>query len=301
MHRVIRYLAVALLLIAALPLRAAEDVEDVRAAEDDEYAVFYRVEFVLGNVAFATLHELAHAIYTDWDVPVLGNSEDAADTLVVVTLIMLDRRYPEQGNRHVRLLLTTANANLILWRRGLEKDNPVIFSARHPLTVQRAARINCLVFGSDPEFYEPLPDLVGLPDMRADWCEEEYADAEHAWRWVRRITYEENPGTASDHQYIYGAAREPAHELLRGWLIRNQILERTLAKLPLTKVFRDIFALRTRSCGYSNAYWDMEARELVLCYELIDAFFKLSAEQSMRELDKQFRAFHRDAPAPSMN
>lgn len=82
------------------------------------------------------------------------------------------------------MLLSAADANRLIWQRGLEKDNPIAYALRHPLSVQRAARINCLAYGSDPELLQPLPDIVELPLYRADWCVEEFTDAEKAWTWV---------------------------------------------------------------------------------------------------------------------
>ncbi len=114
LSRAVKYFAVALLLIAALPLPAADDVE-----YDPD-----RIEFVFGNVVFVTLHEIAHVVIEDFDIPVLGNNEDAADTLAAVVLIRLDRERPEQDHRLVRMLLTTADANRILWQRGCRCAGP---------------------------------------------------------------------------------------------------------------------------------------------------------------------------------
>ncbi len=291
LSRAVNYFSVALLLIAASPLSAADDFE-----HDPD-----RIEFVFGDVVFVILHEIAHVVIQDLDIPVLGNTEDAADTLAAGHLISLDRAHPEQDLRFIRMLLLTAHANRVLWQQGLETDNPVVYLARHPLSVQRAARIDCLVFGSDPELFESLPELVGLPEFRADWCDEEYADAEKAWLWVRDNFVRESSGTASDHEYIYGAAREPAEENIRNWLMQTQVLQRALATVDATKVLPDTFTLRTLSCGSPDAYWDGNARELVFCYELIEAFYKLSADPSMKEFAEQISAFHRDKRAAGTN
>ncbi len=250
----VKYLAGAFLLIATLPLAIADDDTD----ESD------RIEFVVGNVVFVILHEFSHLIIQDFDVPVLGNGEDAADTLAAVTLIRVDRARPESDFRLIRMLLTAADANRILWQRGLEQDNPAAYLARHPLSLQRAARITCLAYGSDPELLEPLPDIVGLPAFRAEWCDEEYDDAEKAWLWVRDSFLLESTGTASEHVFSYGTAREPRHEAVREWLVQNEALEQTLAYVGRTMLLPDAITLRTRSCGSPDAYWDGNTRELVL-------------------------------------
>jgi len=116
---------------------------------------------------------------------VLGNEEDAADTLAATTLIRLDRNSPDSDYRYTRMLLMAADANRILWQRGLERDSRRAYWANHPLSVQRAARIACLVLGSDEEVFAALPELVDMPLFRAAWCPEEYALADSARTWVQ--------------------------------------------------------------------------------------------------------------------
>jgi hypothetical protein len=280
----VKCLAGTFLLIVALPLALADD-----AYESD------RIEFVAGNIVFVMMHEFSHLIIEDFDVPVLGNSEDAADTLAAVSLIRADRVRPERDFHLIRILLTAADANRILWQSGLEKDNPAVYLARHPLSVQRAARINCLAYGSDMELLEPLPEIVGLPEFRAFWCDEEYDNAEEAWFWVRDSFVRESTGAASEHQFDYGPARDPGHQDIREWLVQNELLERSVAYVARNLLLPGAITLRTSSCGSPDAYWDGDARELVLCYELIEGFYKLSEEQGIRELVEKIRAFHRDS------
>ena len=287
----VKSLAGALLLIViSSPALAGDDTDDAD-----------RIEFVVGNLVFVMLHEFSHLIIEDFDVPVLGNSEDAADTLAAVTLIRADRAHPERDFRLIRMLLTAADANRILWQQGLEQENPVIYLARHPLSVQRAARIACLAYGSDPELLEPLPEIVGLPEFRAFWCDEEYEDAERAWLWVRDSFVRKSSGTANEHQVVYGSTRDPGRQAIREWLVQNEALERAVAYVGRTMLLPDAITLRTRSCGSPDAYWDGNARELVFCYQLIEAFYQLSEEQGIRELVEKIRAFHRDNRAGSEN
>ena len=253
-----------------------------------------RIEFVIGNATFVALHEFAHALIEDFELPVLGNGEDAADTLAAVFLIQQDRADPAADFRYIRMLLMAGDANRILWNRGLERDNPVVYLARHPLSVQRAARIACLAYGSDPEILEPLPEIVGLPEFRGDWCEEEYADAERASLWVRDSYVNKGPGTVNEHTFYYGSARDEENKPMRDWLVANQALERMLAYVDGSVLLEDAVTLATRSCGSPDAYWDGNTRELVVCYELLLAFYELSAEQSVIELEQKIRSFHRD-------
>ena len=286
----LKYFASVFLLLVTSPLAIADEVN-----ESD------RTEFVVGNVVFVMLHEFSHLIIEDFDVPVLGNSEDAADSLAAVTLIRADRAHPERDFRLIRMLLTAADANRILWQRGLEKDNPAAYLTRHPLSVQRAARITCLAYGSDMELLEPLPEIVGLPEFRAFWCDEEYDNAENAWFWVRDSFVRKSSGDASEHQFTYGPTSDPGRQAIRERMMQNEVLERTLAHVSRTMLLPDTITLRTRSCDSPDAYWDGNSRELVFCYQLIEGFYQLSEDQGIRELVEKIRAFHRDNPSGSEN
>ena len=275
-----------LLLVAVLPQAIADD----HTGEAD------RNEFVVGNVVFVMLHEFAHIVIEDYDVPVLGNIEDAADTLAAVTLIQADRTLPEGDFKLIRMLLTAADANRILWHRGLEKDNPAAYLARHLLSVQRAARIACLAYGSDPVLLEPLPDIIGLPAFRANFCEEEYESAEQAWVWVKDSFVQKSSETPPEHRFSYGTTRNKDRQAIRERMVQNEVLERALARVEQNMLLPAAITLRTRSCGSPDAYWDGNTRELILCYQLIEAFYELSEDEGIRALAEQIRAFHRNSP-----
>jgi hypothetical protein len=172
--------------------------------------------------------------------------------------------------------------------------------------VQRATRINCLAYGSDPELLQPLPDIVGLPLFRAEWCVEEFSDAEKAWIWVLNnfVQNDQNHKLKTEsipHKFAYGKATEPRHVAIRKWLQTGKVLERILDYITETVLLPESFTLRTHSCGSPDSYWDRDRRELVICYQLIDAFYELSAEQGIREMKQQIRRFHRDSGNANKN
>jgi len=251
-----------------------------------------RSQFVAGNIVFVLLHEFGHLVIDDFDIPVLGNNEDAADTLAAVTLIRLDRAHPESDFAYVRMLLSAADANRILWETGLERDNPDTYGARHPLSLQRVARIACLVYGSDMDTFEPLGELSYLPEFRADWCDNEFEDADRAWEWVRDTYIVKAEHGGLNHTVKYGETRDPTQQKIRDQMQQREVLEKAMQVVDETVLLPDSINLRTRSCGSPNAYWDPSERDLVLCYELVQGFYKLSAEQKISELEQKMREFN---------
>ncbi len=253
-----------------------------------------RAEFVIGNAYYVLLHEFAHVIMHDFDIPILGNEEDAADTLAATALIRLDKQMAANDFRHTKMLLMAGDANRILWQRGFELENlEAAYWANHPLSVQRAARIFCLVYGSDMETFEPLPGMVNMPFFRADWCEEEYESADAGREWVRRtyaLSEEVRGGT--EVAVTYQKATQPTHQAIESFLKRENMLEKTADYARRYLHLPSELTLSARSCGVPDAYWDEDARRIVLCYELMEVFYRLSAEQKVQALVQQLREFH---------
>ena len=272
-----------ILFIVPMSARAAETV-----VPDED-----RNQFIVGNIVFVLLHEFGHLVIDDFDIPVLGNSEDAADTLAAVSLIRLDRARPDKDYAYIRMLLSAADANRILWESGLERDNPDTYAARHPLSVQRVARIACLVYGSDMETFSALSELSYLPEFRSYWCDNEFEDAEKAWRWVRDAYIRSAEHEETEHAVKYGNTKDPQQQEIRRRLLEARGLERAMDIVEKTVLLSESITLRTRACGSPNAYWDSNERDLVLCYELVQGFYNLSAQQRITELEQKMRDIHR--------
>lgn len=118
-------------------------------------------------------HELAHALIWNYELPVLGKEEDAADNLATVLLI----EYFDNGAE-----IAISAADLF----DLEsEDNDVLeeedFWDEHSLDAQRFYSTMCVVYGSDPEQYGHLKKELGLSEERAELCLEEYENISRSW------------------------------------------------------------------------------------------------------------------------
>lgn len=250
-----------------------------------------RVEFVIGNAYFVLLHEVAHMVINEFALPVLGNEEEAADTLAATTLIRLDQQAKDSDYRFTRMLVMAADANRIFWQRGFEMQSPDrAYWANHPLSVQRATRIACLVYGSNPAAFGGLPGLVEMPFFRAAWCEEEYAGAEEARQWVRKNV--KQPRRLRQGGAVAVRYEEPAGDtqaFIQSWLQREGILENAAEFVSDNFRLPDDVSFNAEACGEPNAYWEIEARTVVLCYELLEAFYRLSQEQQVQALERKLR------------
>jgi hypothetical protein len=123
-----------------------------------------------GQFYWLTLHEVGHAIFDMFDVPIFGHPEDAADNFATYILLQFGRGQAR------RLIGGAAWA----WRAylGDYQRNPVVrkriaaFADNHGLPEERFYNLVCLAFGADPVQFTDAGDY--LPSTRSSNCEFEY-------------------------------------------------------------------------------------------------------------------------------
>lgn len=117
------------------------------------------VDLAINAGKFVFLHELGHALIHDWDLPVLGREEDAADQFATVLLSF--------GGRDSLRLAWAAAVQLLLVSQ--QQPNQHLASDVHSSPLQRFYSIACLSYGSSPEEYSDLPETI-LPTSQGDQC-----------------------------------------------------------------------------------------------------------------------------------
>jgi hypothetical protein len=148
----------------------------------------------IGQVLWLTLHEIGHAAFDIFKVPIFGHEEDAADNFA--TYVML--QFVESRN----LIGGAAWA----WSAYMHdyKRNPVVqvrlanFAGDHGLPQERFYNMLCLAFGAYPVRFADFVQEGYLPPTRAPNCQHEYrvmADAFHKeitphidWDLAKRVT-----------------------------------------------------------------------------------------------------------------
>ncbi len=127
----------------------------------------------LGAVLQVTLHELGHAMFDIYEIPVFGREEDAADQIAGFILTQF-------GNDIARRTLPGAAylwqklAGEGMWRRDT-------FSDEHGHPLQRAYNYLCIAYGADPETFQYYVDQGLLPKERAANCGRESQQIRNAF------------------------------------------------------------------------------------------------------------------------
>ena len=132
----------------------------------------------VGQFVFATLHEVGHATFNIFSVPIFGHVEDAADNFATYILLHFGK---EQARRLIGGAAWT-------WRAYLRdyKSNPVVqtrmarFASAHGLPQERFYNLVCLAYGADPVNFPEVKTI--LPPTRIPECKFEYVRVLDAFR-----------------------------------------------------------------------------------------------------------------------
>lgn len=242
-------------------------------------------EFVVANAEFVLLHELAHFVIDEKRVPILGSEESAADHIAAMMLIR-PRTDPPPGGTDalIDVAVNTADGFAIAWQRRVDLGARIPYWDSHSLTVQRFSTLACLLYGSDPERFADLPSRVDMPEARAHACAAEYEKAAYAIDWLFE-TYARKEGEPPGAPIEIRFEPPPTQTSQRAL---DAILEQGFIDRAF-RSFNEFVALERpatfvmRSCGEPQALWLPGPRQLVFCYELLDAYAALGLGRSADE------------------
>lgn len=268
-----RCLSFALLLVSALSSPFGAHAQQLREVDKAEISR----TFVLANAEFTILHEIGHAVFRDFDMPVLGLEEDAADQFA--TIVMIARHDMQLDPINIHRLLMVATEWLAEWDDA-EADpiNRHAYWDVHSLAIQRFYNITCLVYGANPDALADLLDTDALPAERGFVCEEMYRRARHAVLWLMDAygRREIGPGTRYYGMTVrYEEALTPEADRMRALVASSPMAQDVAARTSELLAWPEDLTLVFMSCGGPDAYYNERAREVTVCYELLSEFERI--------------------------
>ena len=118
-------------------------------------------------------HELAHALIFQYELPVLGKEEDAADGLASVLLI----EYLEEGQE----IVITAADLFDLESQDIKEYKDEDYWGEHSLDIQRYYSSMCHVYGSAPIEYKQIKTNEDFSKEKAENCIDDYDNLVNSW------------------------------------------------------------------------------------------------------------------------
>jgi hypothetical protein len=136
-----------------------------------------REDAVLGAFLQVVFHELGHAMFDIFDIPVFGREEDAADQMAGFILWQFGKDVARR----------TLPATAYLWQKDAESWDSLggwrrdTFSDEHGHPLQRAYNFLCMAYGGGPETFQYFVDKGLLPKERAVNCAREFQQIRNAF------------------------------------------------------------------------------------------------------------------------
>jgi hypothetical protein len=135
---------------------------------------------VVGQFLFWSLHEVGHAVFHIFEVPLFGREEDAADQFAVYLMLQFSK---DQAHRWVEGAAYAEHQFVMNY-----KENPEVqkrlknFSSIHGLPEQRFYNGLCLAYGADTVLFADVVTTGLLPTIRAEHCGHEYETFDYAFK-----------------------------------------------------------------------------------------------------------------------
>jgi hypothetical protein len=219
-----------------------------------------RVDFVVGNTLVLLLHETGHVLISQFQLPVLGREEDAADTYAALTMLRVGTSFTVQS------LGDAAKGWFFDARRDQETGDKPLYYDEHNVSAQRAYQIVCLMVGSDPEKFKSLADQAKMPEERQKSCKRDYEKASAAWNAVLASHLRQPGQPETKINVVYGDGKGNYDRLAN--LFRSiRFLETVAEHAQETYLWPYPWTIAMESCGRPGADYDTDTRTVTMCYE----------------------------------
>jgi hypothetical protein len=218
------------------------------------------IEFVVGNVIYAVVHEVGHMLVSELTLPVLGHEEDAVDAFAILTALQLDNAFSD------RVLSEAARGWFLSEHRDKKEKIPTVYYDEHGLDEQRAYNIVCLMVGNHPQKFSTLAVKTKLPEERQKTCQHDYLRASSSWDQV--LTPHIRRPDQPKSQITAAYADIAQYEFVKRGLSHMRLLETLAEHLSDRFVWRGPVAFEMTTCSEPGAFWDVSIRKIIVCYEM---------------------------------
>jgi hypothetical protein len=242
----------------AAPVTAQELTEEQQAIA---------VEFALNNSIFVLQHEIGHLFVGEFDLPVLGKEEDAADSLASVMLL-------SQGTETAQQALRDAADGWYLseYAKGDEFEDSDFYD-EHSLDLQRSFAVVCLMVGADPDLFGDTADEYEMDEDRQARCAFDYQQAVSSWVQLLEPRTVKDGKTGAGINFVYEA--DPDFQDISNFLQEQQFLETAAQGVFNNYVLPREMNFVAKKCGEPNAFYHEAEAQVTFCYEMFVLFFNL--------------------------
>lgn len=215
--------------------------------------------FAVDVTTHVLLHELGHAIFREFDVPVLTNEEAMADTFATFYATQYMRE------RAPQVIVSRAKS----WIFEDSEVNPVNYDHKgeHQLDIRRAYQALCLFYGADPAEFGHAITFAGFSEGDLADCSDTAPDQFEAWDTVISNLPKADQGVSGMVRVIYGEGP------MKDTFIAAGVMEE-IAQIARQFAWPDApITLHFDHCS-RGASWSRSKRRILLCDGYVERFVK---------------------------
>ena len=150
-----------------------QDVVD-HAPKDVSPEGVTRRDAIVGPTTEVFLHEAAHMLFHQYNMPLLGPEEDSADAVAAFTMMQFGPKFARSAIGGVAYMYARKAQEQA---KTFEKED---LAEEHPLTQARFYTLLCFAYGGQPENFQFVVDRGYLPEWRAKNCDGDYERIQYA-------------------------------------------------------------------------------------------------------------------------
>lgn len=241
----VRVLVLSALLMMSLPAKAETEI----------------TPFARNVTTHVLLHELAHALIREFDLPVLGNEENIADSFAT---LFIAETMPDQAEAIVK---DRARSWLVEAEEAAPGD--IDLTSEHGPDARRAYRAICWLYGSNPKAYIDLPYWIDLPRQDARACADAAPEIIRSWRRVLAPNLMPEGRPSSEYRVIYGEG--PMKDAMRADGLMAEI-----GMIASRFDWHSQITLHFDHCD-KGARWSRNGRKILLCDDYVARFIEQEA------------------------
>ena len=206
-------------------------------------------EFAENVTTHLLMHELAHALIREFDLPVLGNEENIADSFAT---LFIEQTMPDRAEAIIK-------DRTRFWLAEARARGEINLKGEHAPDARRAYRAACWLYGADPEAFPSLPSWAGLSDQDAYGCADAAPELLRSWRRVLRPNMMPDGMTSSEFRVVYEDGPMTA-------MVEEHGLLEEVGDIIGRFDWHSLITLHFDRCD-KGAYWRRNGRTIVLCDE----------------------------------
>ncbi len=149
------------------------------------------------------MHELGHAVFREFNIPILANEETMADSFATTMIT--------QHRRDDAVAIVTARVRSWIYEDAEVSPADYDMKGEHDLDIRRAYQAACLLYGADPAEWAEELGWIGFSERDAADCSDTAPDQIDGWSAVTaehrlpdgeisdnvEVVYEDSPLTAA--------------------------------------------------------------------------------------------------------